>query len=88
MRPLLLVLTVLQSLRALGRSRSDLLLENVALRQRTNPLIQDEAPSLAPAERAHAGGAAGRILSPSYSQRPRRLGIGRHKGSPWQFGPN
>jgi len=37
MKALNLVLTVLlQSLRALGRSRSDLLLENVALRQQIN----------------------------------------------------
>jgi hypothetical protein len=44
MKSLNLVLTVLfQSLRSLGRSRSDLLLENVALRQQINALIKTKA---------------------------------------------
>ncbi|HME71229.1 MAG TPA: integrase core domain-containing protein [Myxococcota bacterium] len=53
MKALRLVLTVLfNSLRALGRSRSDLLLENVALRQQINALIQAKPlPRLQPEER-------------------------------------
>jgi len=53
MKALRLVLTVLfHSLRALGRSRSDLLLENVALRQQINALIQAKPlPRLQPEER-------------------------------------
>jgi putative transposase len=53
MRALRLVLTVLfHRLRALGRSRSDLLLENVALRQQVNTLIQTKPlPRLQPEER-------------------------------------
>src|SRR5271166_6824684 len=53
MKALRLVLTILfHSLRALGRSRSDLLLENVALRQQINALIQAKPlPRLQPEER-------------------------------------
>ncbi|HME69295.1 MAG TPA: hypothetical protein VKM54_05440, partial [Myxococcota bacterium] len=53
MKALRLVLTVLfHSLRALGRSRSDLLLENVALRQQINALTQAKPlPRLQPEER-------------------------------------
>jgi hypothetical protein len=53
MRALNLVPTVLfQSLRALGRSRSDVLLENVALRQQINALIKTKPlPRLQPEER-------------------------------------
>ena len=53
MKALRLVLTVLfHSLRALGRSRSDLLLQNVALRQQINALIQAKPlPRLQPEER-------------------------------------
>jgi len=53
MEALNLVLTLLfYSLRALGRSRSDLLLENVALRQQIDALIQTKPlPRLPPEER-------------------------------------
>jgi len=53
MKALNLVLTVLfYSLRALGRSRCDLLLENVALRQQVNALIRTKPlPRLQPEAR-------------------------------------
>jgi len=74
MKALRLVLTVLfHSLRALGRSRSDLVLENLALRQQIAVAEQDKGPaSMASGRTAARGGAASGMAALAGRRRDRQ----------------